>query len=67
MIRARIKEVTGLNASAGISYCKFLTKMERLGILTGKDLEAKPLSFLQQHFGKSGALRAVGVHDEGEM
>ena len=27
MIRARIKEVTGLNASAGISYCKFLTKI----------------------------------------
>ncbi|WP_448470944.1 DNA polymerase IV [Martelella sp. AMO21009] len=27
IIRARIKEVTGLNASAGISYCKFLAKM----------------------------------------
>jgi DNA polymerase-4 len=27
MIRARIKEVIGLNASAGISYCKFLAKM----------------------------------------
>lgn len=27
MIRARIKAVTGLNASAGISYCKFLAKM----------------------------------------
>lgn len=26
-IRARIKEVTGLNASAGVSYCKFLAKM----------------------------------------
>jgi DNA polymerase-4 len=26
-IRARIREVTGLNASAGISYCKFLAKM----------------------------------------
>ncbi len=26
-IRARIKEVTGLHASAGISYCKFLAKM----------------------------------------
>lgn len=26
-IRARIKEVTGLTASAGISYCKFLAKM----------------------------------------
>ena len=95
-IRTRIKEVTGLNASAGISYCKFLAKMasdlnkpngqavitprmgpgfvealavkkfhgvgpataakmERLGILTGADLRAKPLSFLQQHFGKSGS------------
>ena len=95
LIRARIKEVTGLNASAGISYCKFLAKiasdlnkpngqavitprmgpafvealavkkfhgvgpataakMERLGILTGADLKARPLAFLQQHFGKSG-------------
>ncbi len=27
IIRARIKEVTGLKASAGISYCKFLAKM----------------------------------------
>jgi DNA polymerase IV len=95
-IRARIKEVTGLNASAGISYCKFLAKMasdlnkpngqavitprhgpafveglavkkfhgvgpataakmERLGILTGADLKAQSLAFLQQHFGKSGA------------
>ncbi|MEP9380160.1 DNA polymerase IV [Aquabacter sp. CN5-332] len=27
VIRAKIKEVTGLNASAGISYCKFLAKM----------------------------------------
>jgi DNA polymerase-4 len=26
-IRARIKDVTGLNASAGISYCKFLAKL----------------------------------------
>jgi DNA polymerase-4 len=96
LIRARIKEVTGLNASAGISYCKFLAKMasdlnkpngqavitpksgpafvealavkkfhgvgpataakmERLGILTGADLRSKSLSWLQQHFGKSGA------------
>lgn len=96
LIRARIKEVTGLNASAGISYCKFLAKMasdlnkpngqavitpkngpafveglavkkfhgvgpataakmERLGILTGADLKAQSLAFLQQHFGKSGA------------
>lgn len=95
IIRARIKDVTGLNASAGISYCKFLakmasdlnkpngqaviapksgptfvaalavkkfhgvgpataTRMERLGILTGADLRAKSLSFLREHFGKSG-------------
>ena len=96
IIRARIKDVTGLNASAGISYCKFLAKMasdlnkpngqavitpkngpafvealavkkfhgvgpatadkmERLGILTGADLKTKSLSWLQEHFGKSGA------------
>ncbi len=95
LIRARIKRVTGLNASAGISYCKFLAKMasdlnkpngqavitpkngpafvqalavkkfhgvgpattakmERLGIMTGADLKAKSLPFLQEHFGKSG-------------
>lgn len=94
-IRARIKEVTGLNASAGVSYCKFLAKMasdlnkpngqaviapkqgpgfvealavkkfhgvgpataakmEKLGILTGADLKACSVSFLQEHFGKSG-------------
>lgn len=96
MIRAHIKDVTDLNASAGISYCKFLAKtasdlnkpngqavippkaepdvvaglavkkfhgvgpataakMERLGILTGADLRTKPLAYLHQHFGKSGA------------
>jgi len=95
IIRAQIKEVTGLNASAGISYNKFLAKMasdlnkpngqavitpkngpafveklavkkfhgvgpataakmEKLGILTGSDLKAQSLSFLQTHFGKSG-------------
>lgn len=95
MIRERIREVTGLNASAGISYCKLLAKMandlnkpngqavitpkngpafveglavkkfhgvgpataakmERLGILTGADLKAKSLDFLQENFGKSG-------------
>jgi DNA polymerase IV len=30
-------------------------KMERLGILTGKDLRERSLAFLQQHFGKAGA------------
>ena len=29
-------------------------KMYQLGIFTGKDLKAKPIDFLQQHFGKSG-------------
>src|SRR5690606_9999047 len=29
-------------------------KMERLGIFTGADLKTKSLSFLQEHFGKSG-------------
>lgn len=94
-IRSKIKEVTGLNASAGISYNKFLAKMasdlnkpngqavitpkngpsfveslpvkkfhgvgpataermKRYDIETGFDLKLKPLSFLQQHFGKSG-------------
>lgn len=96
LIRARIKDLTGLNASAGISYCKFLAKMasdlnkpngqavitpkngpafveglavkkfhgigpatsekmKQLGILTGADLRAKSLAYLQEHFGKSGA------------
>ncbi len=93
-IRARILAETGLTASAGISYCKFLAKlasdqrkpngqfavtpemgaawvetlpvsrfhgvgpvtaakMSRLGIETGADLRAKPLDFLQRHFGSS--------------
>src|SRR3984893_5197068 len=95
-IRARILEETGLTASGGVSYNKFLAKlasgyrkpngqfvitpevgpafiaalpvakfhgvgpvtaakMQRLGIETGEDLRVKPLSFLQQHFGKSAA------------
>ena len=29
-------------------------KMYQLGIFTGKDLKAKPIDFLEQHFGKSG-------------
>ena len=93
-IRARILEETGLTASAGISYNKFLAKiasdhrkpngqyavtpemgavwvetlpvskfhgvgpvtaakMKRLGIETGADLRAKPLAFLERHFGSS--------------
>ena len=93
-IRARILAETGLNASAGISYNKFLAKlasdhrkpngqfavtpemgaawvetlpvsrfhsvgpvtaakMKRLGIETGADLRAKPLAFLEEHFGSS--------------
>ncbi len=94
-IRQRIFDETGLTASAGISYNKFLAKMASnmrkpngqfvitpengaafvealevkkfhgvgpataaklngLGIYTGMDLKAKPLAFLEQHFGKSG-------------
>lgn len=93
-IRARILAETGLTASAGISYNKFLAKlasdhrkpngqfavtpdmgeawietlpvarfhgvgpvtaakMKRLGIESGGDLRAKPLDFLQRHFGSS--------------
>lgn len=91
-IRARIRAETGLTASAGVSYNKFIAKlasdqnkpdglcvipphrgpafvaslpvsrfhgvgpvtarkMERLGILTGADLRARDLPFLQAHFG----------------
>ncbi len=94
-IRAAIRAETGLTASAGVSYNKFLAKlasdqnkpdglcvitpargaafvaglsvsrfhgvgpatarrMEALGITTGADLAAKPLAFLQAHFGKAG-------------
>jgi DNA polymerase-4 len=93
-IRARILAETGLTASAGVSYNKFLAKlasdhrkpngqfavtpdmgaawietlpvarfhgvgpvtaakMKRLGIETGADLRAKPLAFLEQHFGSA--------------
>ena len=106
-IRARILEETGLTASAGVSYNKFLAKlafgqrkpngqfvitpdmgpafmsslpvarfhgvgpvtaakMQRLGIETGADLRAKPLAFLQRHFGKSAAwyLGIANVEDD---
>src|SRR5690242_17111898 len=93
-IRRRIKTETGLTASAGVSYCKFIAKlasdhrkpdgltvitpergaefvaslpvarfhgvgpvtarkMERLGILTGADMQAWSLPQLQAHFGCS--------------
>jgi nucleotidyltransferase/DNA polymerase involved in DNA repair len=95
-IRAKIWGETGLTASAGVSYNKFLAKlasdhrkpnglfvitpkmgqsfveslpveqfhgvgpataakMHRLGIESGHDLKAQPLTVLQRHFGKSGA------------
>ncbi|MEZ4874455.1 MAG: DNA polymerase IV [Flavobacteriaceae bacterium] len=95
-IRKKIKEKTGLNASAGISINKFIAKVasdinkpngqktvppeevieflesldikkfygvgkvmkEKMylhGIFTGKDLKNKPLAYLEEHFGKSGA------------
>lgn len=94
-IRARIRSVTGLTASAGVSYCKFVAKlasdqnkpdglcvippsraqayiaalpvarfhgigpvtarkMERLGILTGADLQGWSEAALEAHFGSSG-------------
>ena len=93
-IRRRIREETGLTASAGVSYCKFIAKlasdhrkpdgltvitpergqefvaslpvarfhgvgpvtarkMERLGIMTGADMQAWSLPQLQAHFGSS--------------
>ena len=95
-IRARIFAETGLTASAGISYNKFLAKlasdhrkpngqfavtpemgadwvetlqvakfygvgpvtakkMQALGIETGADLRAKPLDFLEAHFGSAAS------------
>ena len=94
-IKAAIRQKTGLIASAGVSYNKFLakiasdmnkpdglyiitpeqgaqfveqlpvakfhgigkvtsSKMQSLGIRTGKDLKKLSLARLQQHFGKSG-------------
>jgi DNA polymerase IV len=94
-LRARIREATGLTASAGVSYNKFLAKiasdhrksdglfvitpaegpafvkalpvrkfhgvgpaterkMRELGVVTGRELKAQSLEFLQQHFGKAG-------------
>ena len=93
-IRRRIREETGLTASAGVSYCKFIAKlasdhrkpdgltvitpergaafvaslpvarfhgvgpvtarkMERLGIMTGADLQEWSVAALQAQFGSS--------------
>lgn len=73
MARAVIAPRTGLAFVAAIAVRKFrgvgpatAAKMERLGILTGADLTARSLQFLQQHFGKSGYwyFRIVGGIDE---
>ncbi len=94
-LRARICAATGLTASAGVSYNKFLaklasdhrkpdglfvitprlgpafvedlpvgrfhgigpatsSKMNRLGIITGRDLRERDLPFMQAQFGKAG-------------
>jgi DNA polymerase-4 len=104
-IRAAILQETGLTASAGVSYNKFLAKlasaqrkpngqfvippemgaafmaslpvakfhgvgpvtaarMQRLGIATGADLRAQPLTVLQRHFGKSAAWYLAIAHGE---
>ena len=46
-IKAKIKQRTGLTASAGVSFCKFLAKI-------ASDLRNCSLQMLSHHFGKSG-------------
>lgn len=106
-IRAAIRAETGLTASAGVSYNKFLAKiasdqnkpdgicvippaagprfaaalpvkrfhgvgpvtaakMERMGILSGADLLARPIDWLRERFGKSAdyyVRAAAGLDD----